>query len=94
MVLRFWDGERSGSSQVQSWKVPRNKVKHNSWLGSYHEARAHLKHSYDYSTSFLLPVAMGSDGGHCSFVLLAEFDILAGAQLKYQFPQPLGVDER
>jgi hypothetical protein len=37
---------------------------------------------------------MGSDGGHCSFVLLAEFDILAGAQLKYQFPQPLGVDER
>ncbi|KAJ7633486.1 stabilization of polarity axis-domain-containing protein [Mycena polygramma] len=36
---------------------------------------------------------MGSDGGHCSFVLLAEFDILAGAQLKYQFPQPLGVDE-
>ncbi|KAK6996988.1 protein mesa [Favolaschia claudopus] len=35
---------------------------------------------------------MGSDG-HCSFVLLAEFDILAGAQLKYQFPQPLGVDE-
>ncbi|KAF7315952.1 Protein mesA [Mycena indigotica] len=36
---------------------------------------------------------MGTDGGHCSFVLLAEFDILAGAQLKYQFPQPLGVDE-
>ncbi|CAK5265904.1 unnamed protein product [Mycena citricolor] len=36
---------------------------------------------------------MGSDGGHCSFVLLAEFDILLGAQLKYQFPQPLGVDE-
>ncbi|KAJ7213037.1 stabilization of polarity axis-domain-containing protein [Mycena pura] len=35
---------------------------------------------------------MGSDG-HCSFVLLAEFDILAGAQLKYQFPQPCGVDE-
>ena len=30
---------------------------------------------------------------HCSFVLLAEFDILEGAQLKYQFPQPLGVDE-
>ncbi|KAJ7233911.1 docking domain of Afi1 for Arf3 in vesicle trafficking-domain-containing protein [Mycena rebaudengoi] len=36
---------------------------------------------------------MASDGSHCSFVLLAEFDILTGAQLKYQFPQPLGVDE-
>ncbi|KAJ7803801.1 stabilization of polarity axis-domain-containing protein [Mycena olivaceomarginata] len=34
---------------------------------------------------------MGSDGGHCSFVLLAEFDILAGAQLKYQFLSPWGV---
>ena len=31
---------------------------------------------------------------HCSFVLLAEFHIQEGAQLKYQFPQPLGVDER
>ncbi|KAF5346342.1 hypothetical protein D9758_011477 [Tetrapyrgos nigripes] len=36
---------------------------------------------------------MGSNGNHCSFVLLAEFHILEGAQLKYQFPQPLGVDE-
>ncbi|KAK7448818.1 hypothetical protein VKT23_013548 [Stygiomarasmius scandens] len=36
---------------------------------------------------------MGSTGNHCSFVLLAEFHILEGAQLKYQFPQPLGVDE-
>ena len=31
---------------------------------------------------------------HCSFVLLAEFHIQEGAQLKYQFPQPLGIDER
>ncbi|EAU91626.1 MesA protein [Coprinopsis cinerea okayama7 len=36
---------------------------------------------------------MGINGNHCSFVLLAEFHILEGAQLKYQFPQPLGVDE-
>jgi len=33
------------------------------------------------------------NGQHCSFVLLAEFHLLEGAQLKYQFPQPLGVDE-
>lgn len=37
---------------------------------------------------------MTGSGNHCSFVLLAEFDILEGSQLKYQFPQPLGVDER
>ncbi|KAF8906574.1 stabilization of polarity axis-domain-containing protein [Gymnopilus junonius] len=36
---------------------------------------------------------MAGHGNHCSFVLLAEFHILEGAQLKYQFPQPLGVDE-
>ncbi|EIN08406.1 mesa protein [Punctularia strigosozonata HHB-11173 SS5] len=36
---------------------------------------------------------MASDGQHCSFVLLAEFDIDRGAQLTYQFPQPLGTDE-
>jgi hypothetical protein len=30
---------------------------------------------------------------HCSFVLLAEFDIDRGAMLTYQFPQPLGTDE-
>jgi hypothetical protein len=30
---------------------------------------------------------------HCSFVLLADFDIARGAQLTYQFPQPLGTDE-
>lgn len=36
---------------------------------------------------------MAGNGNHCSFVLLAEFHILEGAQLKYQFPQPLGVDE-
>ena len=35
----------------------------------------------------------GSDE-HCAFVLLAEFDIDRGAQLTYQFPQPLGTDER
>ncbi|KAF9225807.1 spindle pole body interacting protein [Gyrodon lividus] len=34
-----------------------------------------------------------SKGPHCSFVLLAEFDIDSGAQLTYQFPQPLGTDE-
>ncbi|CAA7263187.1 unnamed protein product [Cyclocybe aegerita] len=37
---------------------------------------------------------MAGNANHCSFVLLAEFHILEGAQLKYQFPQPLGVDER
>jgi hypothetical protein len=36
---------------------------------------------------------MAGHGNHCSFVLLAEFHILEGAQLKYQFPQPLGIDE-
>ncbi|KAF8629141.1 hypothetical protein AX17_005727 [Amanita inopinata Kibby_2008] len=36
---------------------------------------------------------MGGDNNHCSFVLLAEFHIYEGAQLKYQFPQPLGIDE-
>ncbi|KDR75938.1 hypothetical protein GALMADRAFT_248746 [Galerina marginata CBS 339.88] len=36
---------------------------------------------------------MAGHGNHCSFVLLAEFHILEGAQLKYQYPQPLGVDE-
>ncbi|KAI0346507.1 spindle pole body interacting protein [Trametopsis cervina] len=30
---------------------------------------------------------------HCSFVLLADFDIDRGALLTYQFPQPLGTDE-
>ncbi|KAJ8454929.1 hypothetical protein ONZ45_g19115 [Pleurotus djamor] len=33
------------------------------------------------------------DGEHCSFVLLAEFDIFEGAQLKHQFPQDVGVNE-
>jgi hypothetical protein len=37
---------------------------------------------------------MAGNAHHCSFVLLAEFHILEGAQLKYQFPQPLGIDER
>lgn len=37
---------------------------------------------------------MASNANHCSFVLLAEFHIHEGAQLKYQFPQPLGIDER
>ncbi|KAJ3571772.1 hypothetical protein NP233_g3548 [Leucocoprinus birnbaumii] len=36
---------------------------------------------------------MAGSGNHCSFVLLAEFHIYEGPQLKYQFPQPLGVDE-
>ncbi|KAF7984698.1 hypothetical protein HWV62_12994 [Athelia sp. TMB] len=36
---------------------------------------------------------MTSNAQHCSFVLLAEFDIDRGAQLTYQFPQPLGTDE-
>ncbi|KAL9711825.1 hypothetical protein Ac2012v2_004898 [Leucoagaricus gongylophorus] len=36
---------------------------------------------------------MAGSGNHCSFVLLAEFHIFEGPQLKYQFPQPLGVDE-
>ncbi|KAF9816590.1 hypothetical protein IEO21_03991 [Rhodonia placenta] len=36
---------------------------------------------------------MSDDAQHCSFVLLADFDIDRGAQLTYQFPQPLGTDE-
>ena len=36
---------------------------------------------------------MRADAEHCSFVLLADFDIDRGAQLTYQFPQPLGTDE-
>ncbi|TDL18713.1 spindle pole body interacting protein [Rickenella mellea] len=36
---------------------------------------------------------MANSGQHCAFVLLAEFDIDRGAQLTYQFPQPLGTDE-
>ena len=36
---------------------------------------------------------MSASAQHCSFVLLAEFDIDRGAQLTYQFPQPLGTDE-
>ncbi|EKM58113.1 uncharacterized protein PHACADRAFT_139764 [Phanerochaete carnosa HHB-10118-sp] len=36
---------------------------------------------------------MRTDAEHCSFVLLADFDIDRGAQLTYQFPQPLGTDE-
>lgn len=38
-------------------------------------------------------MAMRADAEHCSFVLLADFDIDRGAQLTYQFPQPLGTDE-
>ncbi|KAH9935661.1 mesa protein [Fomitopsis serialis] len=37
--------------------------------------------------------SMAGDAHHCSFVLLADFDIDRGAQLTYQFPQPLGTDE-
>ncbi|GBE83981.1 spindle pole body interacting protein [Sparassis latifolia] len=36
---------------------------------------------------------MSNDAYHCSFVLLADFDIDRGALLTYQFPQPLGTDE-
>jgi hypothetical protein len=36
---------------------------------------------------------MATDGQHCSFVLLSEFDIDLGPKLTFQFPQPLGVDE-
>ncbi|TBU25631.1 mesa protein [Dichomitus squalens] len=36
---------------------------------------------------------MAHDTQHCSFVLVADFDIDRGAQLTYQFPQPLGTDE-
>ncbi|KAI0631091.1 spindle pole body interacting protein [Trametes polyzona] len=36
---------------------------------------------------------MAHDSQHCSFVLVADFDIDRGAQLTYQFPQPLGTDE-
>lgn len=37
--------------------------------------------------------AMAGSAHHCSFVLLADFDIDRGAQLTYQFPQPLGTDD-
>ncbi len=33
--------------------------------------------------------AMGPVRDHCSFVLLAEFDIARGAELIHQHPQPL-----
>ncbi|KAI1786728.1 mesa protein [Ganoderma leucocontextum] len=36
---------------------------------------------------------MSHDSQHCSFVLVADFDIDRGAQLTYQFPQPLGTDD-
>lgn len=36
---------------------------------------------------------MAVEAQHCDFVLLADFDIHRGAQLTYQFPQPLGLDE-
>ena len=36
---------------------------------------------------------MAHDAQHCSFVLVADFDIDRGALLTYQFPQPLGTDE-
>ena len=42
---------------------------------------------------YCLRAEMRNSGNHCSFVLLAEFHIFEGAQLKYQFPQPLGIDE-
>ncbi|KAI0261918.1 hypothetical protein BGY98DRAFT_1182354 [Russula aff. rugulosa BPL654] len=38
-------------------------------------------------------IRYGVNSQHCSFVLLAEFDIDRGAKLTYQFPQPLGADE-
>lgn len=31
---------------------------------------------------------------HASFVLLAEFDILKGSQLKYQYPKPTNIKEK
>jgi hypothetical protein len=46
------------------------------------------RHSYSRAND-----DMGINAQHCSFVLLAEFDIDRGAQLTYQFPQPLGTDE-
>lgn len=53
----------------------------------------HNRHKYPVSYYSNLQL-MAGNANHCSFVLLAEFHILEGAQLKYQFPQPLGVDER
>ncbi|TFY69315.1 hypothetical protein EVG20_g3200 [Dentipellis fragilis] len=46
-----------------------------------------------HGTGFHTRITMSSNAQHCSFVLLAEFDIDRGAQLTYQFPQPLGTDE-
>ena len=31
---------------------------------------------------------------HVSYILLAEFDILKGSQLKYQYPIPTNIKER
>ena len=53
----------------------------------------HLPSGSLYAQDTCANHVMGVNSQHCSFVLLAEFDIDRGAQLTYQFPQPLGADE-
>lgn len=41
------------------------------------------------------PSRMGADPTtHCSFCLLAEFDIDKGATLSHQYPEPTGHDDQ
>lgn len=57
----------------------------------------YFNHIYDselnQEKTLYLARNMSGTTQHCSFVLLADFDIDRGAQLTYQFPQPLGMDE-
>lgn len=40
------------------------------------------------------PVPFHGANRHAAFVLLAEFDILKGSQLKYQYPKPTNIKEK
>lgn len=56
-----------------------------------HRLRAVYQRRQFYHVCIQPPMTGAAE--HCSFVLLADFDIDKGAQLTYQFPQPLGTDE-
>lgn len=83
------------TAEAVRWGYSRNKV--NEWRKSLrragHMTRTSAWRDHWWHDNQRPPSAMAGNGNHCSFVLLAEFHILEGAQLKYQFPQPLGVDE-
>lgn len=42
----------------------------------------------------LLSSPYSGSSRHCSFVLLAEFDILKGSQLRYQYPRQTKIKEK